>query len=88
MLNKFLMATLDVVENKQELEYCWKLFNINDQDFETKCTYLKEVMEGEYFDLVKNLEGQYSQLEAMFLNFQWKYAKKLESFKEFVNKEF
>ena len=87
--DKFIVACLEVVEDKEELDFIWKQtsYRETDDDYRMKTSLLKKAMgEAKYFDVPSEAAAEYYCIEAMFLSFQWKDANNLQRIKDLVNK--
>ena len=86
--SKFIVACLEVVENKEELDFIWKQtsYRESDDDYRMKTSLLKKAMgEAKYFDVPSEAQAEYYCIEAMFLSFQWKNVNKFQKIKDLVN---
>lgn len=85
---KYIIACLETIEDKDELETFWILAGLDKPEkdiFEVKCHVLKQVMGGQYFDLPNDLEDQYEVLKFMFIDGKWRWAKDIDKLKELAN---
>lgn len=85
---KFIIACLKEVENKDELDFIWSKtpFKNDDVGFKAKTALLKKILStGKFFDIPTEPSAEYHCIEAIFLSFEWKWVEKLQKIKEYVN---
>lgn len=84
-MEKFYVAAVKTVENKEELELFWKMFGFEDAPL-TKANILEKAMDAQLFDVPTEPVARYAVLEVMFLSFNWRMADDITKLKEIVAK--